>query len=99
MTVVIKDKGKVNERVKEFDEQRLISFINRGLEDLEVPTESKEFFVEKVIGKISYKDKIEAKDINRILIQDSLSLVDDIKNDTGNAVSYTHLTLPTKRIV
>lgn len=81
MTVVIKDKGKVNERTKEFNEQRLISFIDKGLEDLEVPKESKDFFIDKVIGKIQYKKEIEAKSINRILIQDSLSLVDDIKDD------------------
>lgn len=84
MTVVIKDKGKVNERRKEFDENRLVSFINKGLDGLEVPPESKNFFLKKVIGKINYKDEIEAKDINRILMQDSLSLVDDIKNDEGN---------------
>ena len=84
MTIVIKDKGKVNERRKEFDENRLVSFINKGLDGLEVPSESKDFFLKKVIGKINYKDEIEAKDINRILMQDSLSLVDDIKNDEGN---------------
>lgn len=83
MTVVIKDKGKVNERTKEFNEQRLISFIDKGLEDLEVPKESKDFFIDKVIGKIQYKNEIEAKSINRILIQDSLSLVDDIKDDNN----------------
>lgn len=81
MTIVIKDKGKVNERIKEFEPQRLINFINKGLDGLKVPKESKDFFIDKVIGKIQYKDEIEAKSINRILIQDSLSLVDDIKDD------------------
>lgn len=84
MTVVIKDKGKVNERTKEFDEQRLISFINRGLEGLSIPQENVDFFIDKVIGKIQYKDTIEAKQINKILTQDSLALVDDIKNEDGH---------------
>ncbi len=81
MTIVIKDKGKVNERTKKFEPQRLINFINKGLKGLEVPKENSDFFIDKVIGKIQYKDEIEAKLINKILIQDSLSLVDDIKDD------------------
>ena len=83
MTTIIKDKGKLNERTKEFNPDRLASFIHKGLEGLDISEDNVDFFVDKIIGKISYKDEVQAKDINRILMQDSLSLVDDIKDDNG----------------
>ena len=83
MTIIIKDKGKLNERTKEFNPDRLVSFIYKGLNGLDISEENINFFVDKIIGKISYKDEVQAKDINRILMQDSLSLVDDIKDDNG----------------
>ena len=83
MTTIIKDKGKLNERTKEFNPDRLVSFIYKGLNGLDISEENINFFVDKIIGKISYKDEVQAKDINRILMQDSLSLVDDIKDDNG----------------
>lgn len=81
MTIVIKDKGKVNERKKEFEPDRLKSFILSKLEGLDISKDSIDFFIEKTIGKIDYRDTIEAKQINKILIQDSLSLVEDIKDE------------------
>lgn len=89
MTIVIKDKGKVNERKMEFNPDRLVSFILKALEGLNISEESKEFFIKKTVGKIEYKDEIEAKSINRILMQDSLSLVDDIKNEDGTVTPET----------
>lgn len=83
MTVVIKDKGKVNERKMEFDPQRLVNFINKALEGLDIPSDSIDFFIDKVVSKIQFKETIEAKQINKILIQDSLSLVDEIKDEDG----------------
>ena len=83
MTTIIKDKGKLNERTKEFNPDRLVSFIYKGLKGLDISEDNVDFFVDKIIGKISYKDEVQAKDINRILMQDSLSLVDDIKDDNG----------------
>lgn len=83
MTTIIKDKGKLNERTKEFNPDRLASFIHKGLEGLDISEDNVDFFVDKIIGKIGYKDEVQAKDINRILMQDSLSLVDDIKDDNG----------------
>ena len=83
MTTIIKDKGKLNERTKEFNPDRLASFIHKGLEGLDISEDNVDFFVDKIIGKISYKDEVQAKDVNRILMQDSLSLVDDIKDDNG----------------
>lgn len=84
MTLVIKDKGKVNERSKEFEPERLKEFINLGLKNLSISQDSIDFFIEKAIGKIQYKETIQAKDINKMLMQDALSLVDNIKdeNDT-----------------
>lgn len=93
MTVVVKDKGKINERKMYFNEERLEKFINNKLEGLEVNKETKDFFIEKTISKILYRDEIQAKDINRILIQDSLSLVDDIKNEDGHIVPETLLNI------
>lgn len=84
MTIVIKDKGKVNERKMEFEPKRLESFIEKALNGLEIPRESIDFFINKIIGKIEYKETIEAKQINKMLMQDSLVLVDDIKSDEGH---------------
>ena len=84
MTTIIKDKGKLNERKKDFNPDRLVSFIYKGLKGLNISQENVDFFVDKVVGKISFKEEVQAKDINRILMQDSLSLVDDIKDDNGS---------------
>ena len=83
MTIVIKDKGKVNERHKEFEPERLEKFIYKGLEGLDISQESIDFFVKKEIGKIEFKETIESKSINKMLMQDSLSMVDDIKDENG----------------
>ena len=63
MTTIIKDKGKLNERTKEFNPDRLVSFIYKGLEGLDISEDNVDFFVDKIIGKISYKDEVQAKDI------------------------------------
>lgn len=83
MTIVVKDKGKVNERKMEFDPQRLVKFINKALDGLDIPSDSIDFFIDKVVNKIQFKETIEAKQINKILMQDSLSLVDEIKDEDG----------------
>lgn len=81
MTTIIKDKGKVNERKKEFDEYRLSKFIDTALEGLEISQDNINYFKDRVINKIKFKDEIEAKQINKILMQDSLILVEDIKDE------------------
>lgn len=87
MTVVIKDKGKVNERRMEFEPKRLHKFIKKGLKGLSIPKDSVDFFIDKVTNKILYKETIEAKQINKMLMQDSLVLVDNIKNEEGHITS------------
>lgn len=81
MTTIIKDKGKVNERKKEFDEYRLSKFIDTALEGLEISQDNINYFKDRVINKIKFKNEIEAKQINKILMQDSLILVEDIKDE------------------
>ena len=81
MTTIIKDKGKVNERRKDFDSNRLKVFISEGLKGLDIPEKSVDYFVNKVVSKIEFKNEIEAKQINKILMQDALVLVDDIKDE------------------
>jgi ribonucleoside-diphosphate reductase alpha chain len=88
MTIVLKDKG---ERRLEFNPDRLIAFIERGLKNLEIPEKSKTNYINKVIRLISRRDEIEAKDIRKILIQNALLLTNDIKDDEGHVTPETLL--------
>src|SRR5699024_2300616 len=89
MTIIIKDKNK-RERRLEFDENRLKSFIEEGLEGRDVHPDTKESFINKVIRMVKSRDEIEAKEITKILIQSSLVLTNDIKNEDG-FISPTHI--------
>ncbi|PEN61651.1 ribonucleoside-diphosphate reductase subunit alpha [Bacillus wiedmannii] len=82
MTIVIKDKKK-RERRMEFSRERLVSFIERGLENLQVHQETKEKYIAKVLRLIERREEIESKNITKILIQNALVLTNDIKNDEG----------------
>ena len=59
MTTIIKDKGKLNERKKDFNPDRLVSFIYKGLKGLNISQENVDFFVDKVVGKISFKEEVQ----------------------------------------
>ncbi|QHM12389.1 ribonucleoside-diphosphate reductase subunit alpha [Bacillus subtilis] len=83
MTVVIKDKNKKRERRMVFNRERLISFIKRGFENIEVNPTTKESYISKVVRTIERREEIESKDITKILIQNALVLTNDIKNDSG----------------
>ncbi|MED4262002.1 ribonucleoside-diphosphate reductase subunit alpha [Priestia aryabhattai] len=80
MTTVLKDKG---ERQLEFNPDRLVAFIEKGLENLVVPASSKDAYIKKVLRLITKRETIEAKDIRKILIQSALVLTNDIKDDEG----------------
>ena len=67
MTVVIKDKNKKRERRMEFDRERLISFIKRGFENIEVNPTTKESYISKVVRTIERREEIESKDITKII--------------------------------
>lgn len=82
MTLVIKDK-KTQPRIMKFDQKRLVSFIEKGLSNIDVNLKTKEKYIEKVIRLISSKKEIEAKEISKILIQNALVLTNDIKDDEG----------------
>lgn len=88
MTIVLKDKG---ERRLEFNPDRLIAFIERGLKNLDLPKQSKINYINKIIRLISRRDEIEAKDIRKILIQNALLLTNDIKDDEGHVTPETLL--------
>lgn len=83
MTIVIKDKGKKRERRMEFQRERLVSFIENGLQGLKVHQETKERYISKVLRLIESQKEIESKDITKILIQNALVLTNDIKNEDG----------------
>jgi ribonucleoside-diphosphate reductase alpha chain len=76
MTVVTKDKGK---RQLPFDEARLLNFINRGFEGIEVEEGTKQKYIDKVLRLIQSRPTIDVKDIRKILIQNALVLTNNIK--------------------
>jgi ribonucleoside-diphosphate reductase alpha chain len=80
MTIVLKDKGT---RRLEFNEDRLLSFIEKGFEDIVVNNKTKEKYISKVLRLIKARDEIEAKDIRKILIQNSLELTNQIQDENG----------------
>ncbi|UDY80686.1 ribonucleotide reductase of class Ia (aerobic), alpha subunit [Geobacillus phage GR1] len=83
MTIVIKDKGKKRERRMEFEKERLISFIEHGLQGLKVHPETKKRYISKVLRLVESQKEIEAKSITKIMIQNALVLTNDIKNEDG----------------
>lgn len=84
MTIIIKDKGKDKERQMEFEPERLTKFIDDGLVNQEIQKETRDMFVNKILRKVERRNEIEAKNISQILIEESLSLVRDIKNEDGH---------------
>ncbi|PED64006.1 ribonucleoside-diphosphate reductase subunit alpha [Priestia megaterium] len=84
MTTVLKDKG---ERRLEFNPERLVKFIRRGLEKVDVHPETAESYIKKVVRLISYREEIEAKEIRQILIQNALVLAKEIKNEDGRVTA------------
>jgi ribonucleoside-diphosphate reductase alpha chain len=83
MTIIIKDKDKKRERRMEFNKERLISFIDKGFENIQVNPDTKEKYISKVVRTIERREEIESKDITKILVQDALVLTNDIKNESG----------------
>lgn len=88
MTTVLKDNG---QRSMEFSASRLMDFIEKGFEKVKLPEETKSEYAEKVIRLISQRPDIEAKDIRKILIQESTVLANRIKNEDGVVSSETLL--------
>jgi ribonucleoside-diphosphate reductase alpha chain len=81
MTKVLKDKGN---RWLEFDEERLLSFIERGFTDTEVHEGTKQKFIAKVMRLIKSREEIFAHDIRRILIQSAIELTNQIKDENDS---------------
>lgn len=81
MTVVTKDKGK---RQLPFEESRLLNFINKGFEGIEVNEETKEKYIQKVLRLVQARPTIDVKDIRKILVQNALVLTNQIKDENGN---------------
>ena len=89
MTEVIKDKHK-RERRLEFEPERLVSFIEKGFEKIQVEEEIKEKYIDKILRLIQSRDEIEAISISKLLKQEALVLTNDIKNEDG-LVTPEHL--------
>ena len=87
MTTVIKDKGKDKERRMEFEPERLVKFIKNGLANTNVTQEVRNNFINSILRKIERRSEIESKNISKVLIEESLSLVNDIKNENGFVTS------------
>lgn len=87
MTTVIKDKGKDKERRMEFEPERLVKFIKNGLTNTNVTQEVQNDFINSILRKIERRSEIESKNISKVLIEESLSLVNDIKNENGFVTS------------
>lgn len=87
MTTVIKDKGKDKERRMEFEPERLVKFIKNGLANTNVTQEVQNNFINSILRKIERRSEIESKNISKVLIEESLSLVNDIKNENGFVTS------------
>lgn len=87
MTTVIKDKGKDKERRMEFEPERLVNFIKNGLANTNVTQEVQNNFINSILRKIERRSEIESKNISKVLIEESLSLVNDIKNENGFVTS------------
>lgn len=89
MTTIIKDKGKDKERQLEFNSERLVEFIDSGLKNLSISEEVKQKFIDSILRKIERRSNIESKNISKILIEESLSLVNDIKDENGHVTQQS----------
>lgn len=82
LTFVIKDDGN---RKLQFEEGRLLKFIDNLFKDLKVEESLKETYTNKSIRQIKSKDEINFKEINKILIDNALELVDDVTMNIGGS--------------
>lgn len=82
MTIVVKDR-KRRKREMEFSEERLLKFINKCFEGIEVSPDTKEKFISKVLRIVKSKNEIDAIQITKILIRESLVFTNDIKTEDG----------------
>src|SRR5699024_5550940 len=89
MTQVIKDMNK-RERRLEFEPERLVCFIEKGFEKIQVEEGIKEKYIDKILRLIQSRDEIEAISISKLLKQEALVLTNDIKNEDG-LVTPEHL--------
>ena len=90
MTLVVKDRNK-RRRELEFSESRLLKFIDKCFEDIEVDSRSKEKFIDKVLRIIKSKDEIDSIQITKILIRESLVFTHKIKDEETNIVTKESL--------
>jgi ribonucleoside-diphosphate reductase alpha chain len=82
-TIVIKDKGKERERTREFDPDRLVSFIRKAASSTGIPESQITEFTEKMVRRIDRYETIEAKSISKLMKQEGLVRTNQIKED-GN---------------
>lgn len=87
MTTIIKDKNKKNERKLEFDKERLLNFIHRKANETELPKKVVDDFAEKIVRKVERRTEIEAKNISKIMVEESLVLVKEVKDENGRVTS------------
>lgn len=82
-TTIIKDRGKKRERQLPYQRERLGSFMQHGLKKADVHPETKEKFISKILRTVENRASIEAKDISKTMIQNSLVLTNEIKDEEG----------------
>lgn len=87
MTTIIKDKNKKNERKLEFDKERLLNFIHRKANETDLPKKVVDDFAEKIVRKVERRTEIEAKNISKIMVEESLVLVKEVKDENGRVTS------------
>lgn len=89
MTVVIKDRGKEQERRLEFEPERLERFIKKGLEKIKVNEKTKDEFIKKIIRQVERRKEIDSIQISKLMKENALDLTEDIKDDEGNISEQT----------
>ena len=87
MTTIIKDKNKKNERKLEFDKERLLNFFHRNANETDLPKKVVDDFAEKIVRKLERRTEIEAKNISKIMVEESLVLVKEVKDENGRVTS------------
>lgn len=82
MTLVVKDR-KTRKREMEFSKDRLMNFIEKCFNGIEVDAVTKKKFFDKILRIITAKEEIDSIQITKLLIRESLVFTDKIKNEDG----------------
>lgn len=99
-TMVIKDSGK---RILPFDEKRLISYLTKLFDGLDIKKEFMDEYINKTVRQVSSRSEIDFREINEIAKNNALELILEVRNDSGEVdlelLANSQFNLVAKRVL